>query len=590
MTAFTRLSLALVLTIALAIPSFIILGGGLTPNGTQPPLAIPIEGPNQCQGCHGGFDNGHNIRPWTTWSGSMMGNAGRDPIFWAALDVANNDLPGVGDFCIRCHAPSAWLAGRSEPPGGSTDGCGLVGNIDDANNDFQGLSCSVCHRMYVNPSPPGGQDPVYFENGSFWIDDVLCPDGSSEPCRRGPYDYLGGEEVPPHDWIYSDYHVESDICGNCHNVTNPVKTLIDETGTDTGIPMPVERTFKEWQMSEYAPGGSDPTTCQNCHLPDATDDPASPCIFQTNNRTGDLPIHQLVGGNSWIPQVLKNEYPNLGRADAYDATTAWSEQMLASAASMALTTSEVITTAQDVDFTVRVTNLSGHKLPTGYPEGRRMWIAATLKDATNTVLWESGIWNSTTGELPPDAQLKVYETNPGIWNFKGNNTCDTVDGSGDALFHFVLNDCIAKDNRIPPLGFSGGTNLEVRPVDYFYPETSPGSGILVNYDDTVYSITMGGAVTAPLTLETTLFYQTISKDYVDFLENEAIDNAFPDDCIPRTGGTPTESRGEILKGMWNDYGKSAPVVMASATTMVHLEVFTDGFESGDTSAWSAVNP
>ena len=101
---------------------------------------------------------GTHIEPWTTWSGSMMGQAGRDPLFWATLDVANNDVPDVGDWCLRCHAPKAWLEGRSEPPGGSTDGCGMQGKIDEWGADFAGLDCSTCHRMFDNPTPPGGSE------------------------------------------------------------------------------------------------------------------------------------------------------------------------------------------------------------------------------------------------------------------------------------------------------------------------------------------------------------------------------------------------------------------------------------------------
>ena len=29
----------------------------------------------------------------------------------------------------------------------------------------------------------------------------------------------------------------------------------------------------------------------------------------------------------------------------------------------------------------KVTNLTGHKLPTGYPEGRRMWLQVQVQDA-----------------------------------------------------------------------------------------------------------------------------------------------------------------------------------------------------------------
>ena len=159
-------------------------GGADTPtsNGTQPPLYFQLNPPGLCASCHGDYDNGHNVRPVTTWKGSMMANAGRDPIFWAALDVANNDVPGIGEWCLRCHSPGGWLEGRGGPPIGSADGCGLNGQIDGENNDFEGLHCEFCHRMQINPSPPAGQLPVYYENGQYWIDDSSCPSGSGNSC------------------------------------------------------------------------------------------------------------------------------------------------------------------------------------------------------------------------------------------------------------------------------------------------------------------------------------------------------------------------------------------------------------------------
>jgi hypothetical protein len=54
----------------------------------------------------------NHLEPWDTWAGSMMAQSSRDPLFWAALDVANNDMPDVGDFCLRCHVATGWLAGR----------------------------------------------------------------------------------------------------------------------------------------------------------------------------------------------------------------------------------------------------------------------------------------------------------------------------------------------------------------------------------------------------------------------------------------------------------------------------------------------
>jgi hypothetical protein len=515
----------------------------------------------------------------------MMANAGRDPLFWAALDVANNDLPGIGEWCLRCHTPVGWLAGRAAPPVGSVDGCSLDGEIDTPENDFEGLTCTVCHRMQVNPDPPPGQQPVYYENGQFWIDDAACPNGF-EPCRRGPYDYTGGLPEPPHSWAFSDYHTSSDQCGNCHNVTSPALTLIDENGVNTGVPVPIERTYTEWLQSDFSEPAPDGRTCQNCHMPDALHDPAYPSIATTINRSGDLPIHELAGGNAWVPQVLEGEYPNLGRADELDATTAWAEAMLQSAATVAVSAPSSVSAGDEVAFEVRVINLSGHKLPTGYQEGRRMWLDVSVRDDQGAEVWRSGEWNPTTGALTQDPQLKVYEIKPGIWNLNGTGTCDTADALGSPIFHFVLNDCIALDNRIPPLGFTGMDDIETRPVNYTYPETSPGSGILVNYDDTEYAVTVPSSLAGDLTIEATLFYQIASDDYIRFLRDQAVVNTFSDDCIPRSTGLPGLSRGELLYDMWTRYDRAPPTAMAASSSAVTVALFTDDFESGDTSAWT----
>ena len=50
--------------------------------GTQPGEVGSLESPDKCDNCHGGYDQGRRART-TTGAGSMMANAGRDPLFWA---------------------------------------------------------------------------------------------------------------------------------------------------------------------------------------------------------------------------------------------------------------------------------------------------------------------------------------------------------------------------------------------------------------------------------------------------------------------------------------------------------------------------
>lgn len=584
-----------VLALTATAAPIIVLGGGFTPGGTQPgPGGITYEilQPDSCLGCHGDYVPG-------PWRGSMMANAARDPLFWAALDVANNDVPGVGDFCLRCHVPQGWLAGRSSPtkvePG--VDGCRLQGPIDSNENDFEGVSCHFCHRMMVNDTPPMGELPFYTENAAYWIDDVPCttPGGSgSEPCRRGPYAYdpLDPNDPPPtapHVWAHSPYHRSSTFCGNCHDVTSPAQTLKTNTGVDTGIPYPIERTYSEWTQSAFADIG-DPgaATCQECHMPRPTVSPTYASIFESHDRVGNSGYHDFVGANTWIPAVLRDEYPNLFRDDAFNETIAATLDLLQNYTAE-IEVDLTPTGPAAVEANVRVTNLAGHKLPTGYTEGRRMWIHLEVRDADNNVVFESGVYNVETATLIRDAQAKVYETERGIWNRNGTNQCDVLDAKGNHIFHFVLNDCIRLDNRIPPRGFT--PDIETEPVGYTYPEVSGSPGVLQHWDDTTYTFAIPSGTRSPLSVTATLRHQIAPRDYVEFLRNQAVANSFPDDCIERSSGLPAgKSRGELLYDMWMKHGQSPPTTLVSDVATIDMAIFRDGFETGTTSAWSATVP
>ena len=609
-----------------------------TPHATQPGLVYDIQPPEpQCSACHGvaGGDvaDSPQFRPFTTWSGSMMANATRDPLFFAALDIANNDMPGVGDYCLRCHTPRGWLMGHVVKPGfgppndpvKGAAACLLNGTYDapdDVNSEYGGVTCHFCHRLM--PTGPGGE-PGYTDNGNSWVDDIACANtGGGPPCRRGPYAYTDGTVPPPHEWDYSEYHTQSTICGTCHNVSTPdtsigpMKTLLLNDGTDTGHPFPIERTFAEWQQSQYAQAPE--TTCQNCHMPETESPDATACSLRINNRTGNLPVHAFVGGNTWVPGMIKGEYgpgldvtgncseppgsqPQSCRSLSLQQTIDWARDLLGTAASLDTTiqtyTPPTSTDAGSMALDVKVTNLTGHKLPTGYAEGRRMWLNLQVRDANGALVFESGAYDATSAVLTEDAQARIYEVLQGIWNHQGTNACDVEDSDGDPMFHFVLNNCIGKDSRIPPLGFTPATaddpnGYDVRPVGITYPETTPGSGVLVNYDSASYSVSVPAGTVGPLTATARLYYQTSSKDYIHFLRDQAVENSFAgenDMCTggpdrPFTVGPQGKSRGQFVFDLWagdrifgsgfddtqplppDGYGKSPPELMqtASATT------------------------
>jgi hypothetical protein len=293
---------------------------------------------------------------------------------------------------------------------------------------------------------------------------------------------------------------------------------------------PLERTYGEWSASAFAQGpvemggrfGGNKTavsTCQDCHMPDTTGVGASfGGVFRT-----DLPSHDFAGAATWVLDAVANLYPGEVNLIELDAARQRNIVMLRAAASMEL--------AQiSRSLRVRIYNETGHKLPSGYPEGRRVWLSVQFKDVGGLLLTEYGHYDFGTAELDADS-TKVYETVLGL----SEDLADATELPPGPSFHFVLNNVIVKDNRIPPRGFTnaGFEAVQASPVDYYYEDGQ-------YWDDTYFWIPEGAA-----SAEVRLYYQTSSKEYIEFLRNENM----------------TDNRGEILYQQWELTGKSAPVEM-----------------------------
>ncbi len=118
--------------------------------GTQElTLNVDLAGGDSCSTCHGNYDDA--IEPYSNWAASMMGQAARDPMWYAALAIANQDAAFVGDYCIRCHSPNAWLDGKSQPTDASA--------FDLFNGDFDDLRAGEPRRRPGHPLGPDDAGP-----------------------------------------------------------------------------------------------------------------------------------------------------------------------------------------------------------------------------------------------------------------------------------------------------------------------------------------------------------------------------------------------------------------------------------------------
>ncbi len=364
--------------------------------------------------------------------------------------------------------------------------------------------------------------------------------------KRGPFDNAVGR----HQMFTSPFHTRSEHCGTCHDVSNPVFTrssastalyLPNEMGkrfesADLRLMFPIERTFSEWKASGYATGnnGVKVTTCQDCHMHNVTGKGAK---MKDAPLRDNLPLHDMTGGNTFVPNLVKQQYPSEVDADALDAGIIRATNTLKSAATIEITLNNNLSPTEAI---VKVTNNTGHKLPSGYPEGRRIWINVKFYDTNGNLIagTESGAYNSNTGELANNA--KVYCSEPGISSDLAN-ALGKPDLAGPS-FHMALNDMVYFDNRIPPAGFTNDALIEYQSpvVDQngdinrtMYPDGQ-------NWDMTSYSIPSGAA-----SVVAKLYYQSASKEFIEFLANENYSN----------------TRGSEILALWQNNGKSTPVLM-----------------------------
>jgi hypothetical protein len=638
--------------------------------GTQPDQGVVLQGPSQgqagCINCHGEKPTDPTgqfiVVPGFSWSGSMMAQAARDPIFWATMTVAAQDSiavldrPNAVDICLRCHFPEGWLAGRS----GHIDPSDLNASAMTG-SDFDGVQCDLCHRMYdpfFEDTFAGTRESSDWE--AYW-DEA----GNSGPLSgtlsqteaevtldedrtlaaaialfNGKDFYLGNQPVfntftengggqffvstangfvdkrasfadtvPDHSVLYSRYHKSKFFCSTCHDVSNPALANLAFKDTPPGdgtteLPTEtqpahsyfhVERTFSEFMLSTYGREGA-PTNpefqdqgastitfaakCQDCHMWDTVGkgcgELAAPLRpnESTEHPNSGAPFHTLQGGNAWMTYILATTDDHFPEFDPVNLAllnqgkdkltldlsqgidTRDNGDALLAASNRALFQLKIAGTIQNVvyddasgDLAFRILNNSGHKLITGYPEGRRMFVNIKAYDALDNLIFEVNPYDYTVGTLkglntdkvPSSPALGANEAYIDDLVYESTPKSD-LDPSPFAdpprestkTFHFALATDRYKDNRIPPKGFSL-TDAAARlsrpvwqdvkddgsPTDFFTAAEYAGGYDDVNLAD-VRDIRPDDAVfpAGAARVEIVLYYQGTSREYVEFLRDE----------------------------------------------------------------------
>jgi hypothetical protein len=470
---------------------------------------------SQCLGCHGASGDNMslqyagmgskpiNLSPYTEWRASMMGLAGRDPIFHAQLESEKTLYPSQTQFfdntCYRCHGVMGQReveADKNQPFKHSM----VYALPDEPDGKYgalarDGVSCSACHRI----SKDELGTPASF-TGKFKVDPPDVANGPFDEPTILPMKNSLGITVRQGEQIKT-----SALCGSCHTVILPVfdkkgRQVRDKNGKPKEFHE--QMTYPEWLNSAYQ-NEREPfdrktvRTCQDCHMPaklgdlklasriaNIEDDTYPFTDGRALNKDIHVQVrdpysrHTLIGLNQFGLMFFQ-QFPNilgvrtadymfgagvLGLMTAQKSSTELATEQTAKIAVTALNR-----TADSLEARVEVENLAGHGMPSGVAF-RRAFITFEALDEKGNVVWASGRTNSvgaivkgaTEEVLPtefffdPATRKQVYQ--PHYEVITGENQAQiyeelVADTEGKITTSFVGLDRPLKNNRLQPKGW-----------------------------------------------------------------------------------------------------------------------------------------
>jgi hypothetical protein len=475
-----------------------------------------------CASCHQTSDlatstalkdaKGRAVGPFDLWQATMMANAARDPLWRAEVSVEvllNPASKGaIESTCLSCHTPMATTNARSR--GSVLTMASLGVNTAEAQLGLDGVSCTHCHQQAPDPA----NVPATFDGN--W---TIAPG----QFLFGPYDSpyqtpmsLSTEFLP----VKGTQVRASSTCASCHTLhTNG---------------LPEQTPYLEWENSvfndEVASPGPRATSCQGCHVPQADLD-GNPISTLIAHQSGgpDFPQlaprapfgrHLFVGGNTLVPAILRDQAADLqplAPASAFDDVIAAARAQLGgSTASVSLGPISRMTDTLVVP--VQVTNLAGHKFPTGHPT-RRAWLELQVKDASGRTVFVSGGFdaagrlvdgsgNVLASELP-GGPLQVHRAQVTASDQVEVYESVMADAQGNPTFVLLQGRSYVKDNRLLPEGWSAS--------DPSASDTAPRGiandpAFVAGGHTVVYSVPAPAAA-GPYTVEATLLYEPLSARF-----------------------------------------------------------------------------
>jgi cytochrome c553 len=536
-----------------------------------------------------------NVSPYGELRSSMMGLSGRDPVFYAQLETEIKLHPEIKDeivnTCMSCHGVMGKrqidldkkgpfrleyldlkAPDYSSPPNSYAQYGALARD---------GVSCAVCHHISAEGLGTPATYTGKFKTGK--VDEIFGPfeDVVTVPMKNS----LG---LTPRR-TKEDQIRSSALCGSCHTVILPVlnvgqkypPNVFDDPKQRTGHE---QETYWEWLNSKYQNERPpiNPATkqsCQDCHMPAqypsktgnrllfkmasieedtfATADFRAPdedihLRVRGNDVNNPYSRHTLLGMNVFVLGMFNQFNDSLG-ISIYDPMAPGSAVpglFLGMKSALDLARNEAaqieITSLQrtpkGLNAQVKITNLTGHKFPSGV-SFRRAFIEFKVTDANGKVLWVSGRTDAKgviqgapdarTGKTkallteyfdkesnPKQIYQPHYDTAPGhiIDSQDKVQIYEELvkDSDGNFTTSFLSLADSVKDNRIMPQGWrEGGPNWEDTLPHGVDKATNPGYFNESGTSVVAYQVFLpaGTHTGQPLTVTATIYYQTIPPYY-----------------------------------------------------------------------------
>jgi hypothetical protein len=431
----------------------------------------------------------------------MMANSSRDPYWHAGVRREVLDHPGasavIEDECSICHMPMTTFTARANGGRGEIFRYLPIGGRAGTDGALaaDGTSCTVCHqiedRNFGEPASFTGHYAIDTTPRRYVYGPYLVDQGRAR-IMRSASGFMPAE---------SRHVQQAELCATCHTLFTHA---LGPSGESLGQ-LPEQVPYLEWRHSAYAATHS----CQTCHMPEVKAAMPISSVWG-QDRTG-LSRHTFHGGNFFVPRVLARHAAELGvampAAELESSARETGTRLQVESASVSI---ERLTSGDGhLVAELRVENLAGHKLPTGYPS-RRTWLHVTVRDAAGAVLFESGAfdggritgndndadasrWEPHYRQIDAPSQVQVYEA-------------VMVDGAGAPTTGLLTGVRYVKDNRLLPRGFDKARAS----ADVAVHGEAAGDEDFTGGGDTVrYRVALGGAH-GPFTVEAQLWYQPIA--------------------------------------------------------------------------------